>query len=227
MPIAFLALAALAVPIADQKFDPAENYGKSADQVVAMGFQKWYDFFIDKAEGETTLSMSAASYSFGCALFDVNDKRLKSLPAKRAQLINSMRPHMIKFREQGVMVGMGLSGGGSLWTLVGAATLMKVEETVAYLIKHDEKKPKSRTQAEVWTLLSKIEKKIEVSKTEIDEAGEYSGLNYAKTLGSYKEMRFEFAEALKIISQFQSAQERGRILAEFYDAAETAEAAEY
>lgn len=227
MALLALTLTLCAAQVEGNLYDPQENYGKSASQVVAMGFDKWYEFFVDKAGSETTLSMSGASYSFGCALHDVNNSRLGSLPAERSRIIQSLRPHMVKFRDDGVLVGMGLSGGGSLWTVIGAATLMDVEETVEFLIRHDEKKPKSRTQADVWKMLSEIEKKIEVGKSELDESGEFTGLGYAKTLGNYKDMQFEFAEAVKTIALFHSAQEKGRIFAEFFDAADTALAAEY
>jgi hypothetical protein len=202
-------------------FDPTENYGKTAEQAVAMGQEKWYDFIIEKAGAEHTLSMSHANYSYGCALHDVNDVRMKSADKDRQKLIRVLRPKMLEFANSSINVGMVVSGGGTMWTLIGSNNLTDVEECVAYLIKPSGK-PKLATQAEVWKKIAEAEKRMVAAKDDIDEMSENLPYSYNAAQASMKKMKFEWSDSLSTISKIESATERGRIMRVFFDAAETA-----
>lgn len=206
---------------AERMFDPAENYGKSADQAVAMGEEKWYDFIIEKAGAEHTLSMSHANYSFGCALHDVNNIRLKKVEAQRQTLIRTIRPKMHEFADESITVGMIVSGGGTMWTVIGSGNLTDVEQCVGDLIQ-PKKGMKSATQAQVWAKIAEAEKRMVSAKPEIDATNEHWPYSYAGAQAAMKKMKFEWADSLSTISKFKSVADRGRIMAVFYNAAETA-----
>lgn len=204
----------------ERMFDPAENYGKTAGQVVAMGYEAWYDLVMEHDGPETTLSMSGANYSYGCALNDVNDDRLKLIPKERQKMILELRPKMLEFRNNCVELGIVMSGGGSLWTIVGSANLMQTEETVAELIKANPK-AETKSQAKVWEILGTTEKHLVEMKDEIEAAKQYTRTGYAEADANFKKMRFGWTEALPMISKFQSARDRGRIMHFYYDSVDT------
>lgn len=204
----------------ERMFDPAENYGKTAGQVVAMGYEAWYDLVMEKDGPETTLSMSGANYSFGCALHDVNDDRMKLIPKERQKLLMELRPKMLEFRNNCIELGMAFTGGGSLWTVVGSGNLMRSEEVVAELITVN---PKSETksQAKVWEILGTTEKHLVEMKDELEDGKQYTRIGFAEAEGFYKKMRFGWTDALPVISKFNSVRDRGRIMHFYYDSVET------
>ncbi|MFM9873552.1 MAG: hypothetical protein ACKVQS_08835 [Fimbriimonadaceae bacterium] len=205
----------------ERMFNPSENYGKTAEQAVAMGHEKWYDFIIKKAGAEHTLSMSHANYSFGCALHDVNDGRLKSVAGDRQGLIRVVRPKMLEFSNSAISVGMVVSGGGTMWTLIGSGNLTDVEECVTDLIK-PKAKMKTATQSQVWAKIAEAEKRMIAAKPEIDATHENLPYSFEEAQSSMKKMKFEWSDSLETITKFESAADRGRIMRVFYDAAETA-----
>lgn len=209
------------IQTSDKKFDPAENYGKSAEQAVAMGYDKWYDFIIEKAGAEHTHAMSHANYSYGCALYDVNDVRLSAVEIERQKLIRFVRPKMLEFYDNSISVGMVVSGGGSMWIVIGSSNMTDVEECISELIK-PKTKTKTSTQAEVWAKIAEAEKRMISAKPEIDATHENLPYSYQEAENAMKKMKFEWSESLSTIAKFKSAADRGRIMRVFYDAAETA-----
>jgi hypothetical protein len=219
------AMSLLMVQGSAEPFDLRESYGKTPAQIVAMGFDKWYDFYIKKVGSETTMSMSYSSMIYGDALGRVNDSRLAKLPVERRKMILGMRQPMIDYRNACIEIGRSRSGGGTLWNLVGASTWMETEEVVARLI-DPKKKGFSATQVQVRQLWDKILLKIESEHADVEAASSISGVNYAELVAFVRAGKSRFERDLGMIGSFASSRDRGLILAFYFAGADIAYNAE-
>src|SRR5687767_3790157 len=109
-------LAVLSMALAHGQ-DLKETHGKTNDQILAMGYDKWYEFFTGKA-GETTQGMAQAGYKFAEALRWRNKGlEAKLSPAGRKSMAK-LRLAIDEFGVSVIQVERALNGGGTMWFLV-------------------------------------------------------------------------------------------------------------
>lgn len=113
--------------------DLKETHGKTHAQILAMGYDKWYDFYTGK-EGETTQGMSRASYTFAESLKWRNLRLEAKKPAKFRSQIKTLRIQFDKLGTASISVHRALTGGGTLWQLTYSSDAMNQEETLYALL---------------------------------------------------------------------------------------------
>lgn len=199
-----------------EQIDPAETYGKSAAEIVRMGHDAWYAFFVGKV-GESTYGMSHAEMYWGYALYQVQTPQVAKLKGTRGQAIRSLRAKMPEFRERCIDVGYALSGGGTLWHPVYSARLGESEEVVRDLMAGKWGTPPA-TQADVWPVFKRAKDHVTGSKSEIDETKHFTGIDGVSALQKHGDAMILWQECLKEIAALEPG-ERGRVFAFFRQSA--------
>ncbi len=110
------------------------TFGKTNSQILAMGREKWFDFYTSKA-GQSTLGMADAERYYGLALAERNNVLLRKQSKNRQTLLSSVRKRSGELGERMVLVGMAYSGGGTMWTPVLAGIKADSEELLYALLK--------------------------------------------------------------------------------------------
>jgi len=110
--------------------DLKDTYGKTNAQILAMGYDKWYAFYTKADGGESTASMSHAAYTYSEALAWRNDKLIAKLPKQGQTKVKSLRDLLHKFDEKILQTGMALTGGGTMWHIIGADAQVNLEEAL-------------------------------------------------------------------------------------------------
>lgn len=113
--------------------DVKETYGKTNAQILAMGYDKWYDYYTSKA-GESTQGMAYAGYTYAEALRWRNKGLESKLPPANRKAMARLRLAIDDFGTSVIQVQRALNGGGTMWFLNFAANAMDVEETMYGLI---------------------------------------------------------------------------------------------
>ena len=85
--------------------------------MLAMGRQKWNDFYMAKA-GNSTASMTYGNQLFGDAARHRNDALHASLNLRAS--VARLREQMTKYASAAVEIGRNLDGGGTMWTPIAA-----------------------------------------------------------------------------------------------------------
>lgn len=200
--------------------DPTSEdlYGKTAAEIVRMGHDKWYEFYVDKSGGESTMSMSFAESYFGWALKTENDKTLYKMDMNVQDRVNFYRLNMSEFEHLGVDMGRAYTGGGTLWNPVYSSIQTRVEETVAVMM-GGKTKEKSYAQADVWAALKEARQDLKASEAEIRDGEQYSRIKYAEVEAGLGRMFNLFQRAVDRSSELTPAA-KGRIFAFYKNAAE-------
>lgn len=139
--------------------DLKETHGKTHSQILAMGYDKWYDFYTGK-EGETTQGMARAGYTFAESLKWRNLQLEAKKPAKFRAQIKTLRTQFDKLGTASISIYRALSGGGTLWQLTYSTDAMNQEETL-YALLGGKVKP-SKPQ-----VVSKVTKEIAALKAAV------------------------------------------------------------
>ncbi|MBX3114874.1 MAG: hypothetical protein KF836_09945 [Fimbriimonadaceae bacterium] len=203
------------------KVDPAETHGKTPEQIVAMGYEKWYEFYIEKEQNESTMAINFANMLYGNSLYIVNTNRLKAVEPKRRQMIADIRESLVQFRGSCIEIGFTRSGGGTLWSIIHSATRSESEGLVADLIAGSQKGERA-TQATVWAKLNEVAQKIEREKDDLEEGRQYSNRGYAEAMKYHAEAVAHWTNALPKIAKFPKVAERERIMNFYLEGAEIA-----
>jgi hypothetical protein len=208
-------VAIAAVLMFQQGRPETHTLGKTPQQVVAMGRQKWFDFYT-ASQGDSTMASVDAERTFATCLASITNTKITKLPkAKQAELAH-LRDLM---RATGVKViecGMALTGGGSIWNLFGASQEVDVEETMADLVTMP-KKPSTATQAEFWKQVKIAKELIDENAENIDQNAGTGGLKASEALGRLESIKSDFSASVKIISSWPTAK-RGRVMSYFAEA---------
>ncbi|MBA4292608.1 hypothetical protein C0431_06515 [bacterium] len=205
------------------KIDLDESYGQTPEQIVGMGWEKWYDYYIEKAGSETTMSMNFASILYGDSLYIINSGRMKKVESGRRQMISALRRPMFDYKQACVQVGYTRTGGGTLWSLVSSGVRKSAEEVVGNLI--DERRAgRISTQGEVRALWQEIQLKVEAEHAEVEATSAITGIKYQELVETIRNSRRTFESDVKLIGRFRSARERGIIFGYYLDGAEVARA---
>ena len=104
--------------------------GKSPEQIVAMGRDRWSDLY-SKKFGESTHRVCDAEEKYGIALQNLNDRAIKRLPRTRQIWLNEVRKSTKDFATEAHQVGFLITGGGTMWETFDATILPDVEQAIA------------------------------------------------------------------------------------------------
>ncbi|ARU40595.1 hypothetical protein CCB80_05345 [Armatimonadetes bacterium Uphvl-Ar1] len=207
------------------KIDMEESYGRTPEQIVGMGWEKWYDFYIGKTGSETTMSMNFASMLYGDSLYIINSGLLRKVDSGRRQVISALRRPMFDYKQACVQVGYTRTGGGTMWSLFSSGVRMSAEEVIGKLI---DRKPdgRSATQSEVRAVWDEIQLKVESEHAMISQSSSMTGVSYDELLQTVRSGRRMFENDVKLIGRIESAKERAMIFGYYLDGAETARSTE-
>lgn len=113
--------------------DLKETHGKTHAQILAMGYDKWYDFYTGK-EGETTQGMARAGYTFAESLKWRNFQLEAKKSAKFRAQVKTLRTQFDKLGTASISTHRALTGGGTLWQLTYSSDAVNREETIYALL---------------------------------------------------------------------------------------------
>ena len=112
------------------QWNRANFLGKSPEQIVAMGRQRWSDLY-SKKFGQSTHEVCNAEEKYGIALKNLNDRAITRLPKARQVWLTEIRKSTREYATEAHQIGAIVSGGGSMWQTFNATILPDVEETIA------------------------------------------------------------------------------------------------
>ncbi len=139
--------------------DEDRMFGKSDAQILAMGQDKWMDFYEQKAGG-SNLDMIQACHVYEHVAARRNDRLISRLPAHPASDLRKLRKLLDDFSGQSNMIGSFVSGGGSMWTVIDAGDAASREDVLYQALGGKGKgAPATRT--------SKVGREIERAQREI------------------------------------------------------------
>lgn len=174
-PLTVLILLSAAACIAESP-SRGDLQGKSPSQVVAMGREKWFEFFTSKV-GDSTAAMSGAESLYGACLKIANDKAIVKLPKEKRDQLGKLRYQLNRFNDEAIRLGEILSGGGTMWNPVFAGILADNEEAVAVLIGRAKPRKAASTPEEAISFLDRYLDKV---APDIREWGETEYRSVAK-----------------------------------------------
>lgn len=154
----------------------ADLQGKTPDQVVAMGREKWYGYFTSKV-GDSTAAMSGAERLYGDCLKLINDRIIVKMPKAKRDLIGRLRVQLYRFDDEAVRLGEILTGGGTMWNPVYAGLQADCEEAVSVFIGRS--KPR-KIQVEPEEAISFLDRYLDKVADDIREWGETEYRSVAK-----------------------------------------------
>lgn len=112
------------------QWNRASFLGKSPEQIVAMGRQRWSDIY-SKKFGQSHHDLCDAEEKYGFALKNLNDRAITRLPKSRQVWLTEVRKTTREYAVEAHQIGLIVSGGGSMWQTLNATILPDVEETIA------------------------------------------------------------------------------------------------
>lgn len=102
---------------------PDNRLGLSRHQILAMGDNKWFDYYAKKM-GESTEALATACQTYADALHGRNEERLHYLTAK-----DRLQRWYAGVKEYGdAMFRVQSRNGGTVWTAIEAAQAVDIEE---------------------------------------------------------------------------------------------------
>ena len=109
-----------------------KHAGKTCDEILMMGHDKWFDFYTDKV-GSTTVDMSDASNTFAECLAKRNTAALPKLPEVDRKWVTEQ--HAIARKISMDLYTLEARDGGTLYVIVAAMDNVRGQELLAKLIK--------------------------------------------------------------------------------------------
>jgi hypothetical protein len=105
------------------QWNRANFMGKSPEQIVAMGREKWAELY-GKKFGESTVQVCQAQEKYGFALQNLNDRAIIRLPKTRQVW---SQEYAVEAHEIGSIV----TGGGTMWQTFNSTILPDVEQAIS------------------------------------------------------------------------------------------------
>ena len=193
-----MSIVALAVGFHAIQWNRAAYLGKSPEQIVAMGRDKWFAAYTKKY-GESTMAMCEAETSFGDALKNLNDRALKRIPSARRAFLESARYHCTTVAVRAHEVGYAITGGGTIWRPFFAGIKPNVEQLIADSILN-----KPLPMIKMKSIESRFDEMDETSKKAFPNMTEESITEFKK---AFNEFRYQASVSRKFV---ESASEYDR-----------------
>ena len=112
------------------QWNRANFLGKSPEQIVAMGREKWGDLY-GKKLGHSTHTDSDAEEKYGIALQNLNNRAIQRLPKTRQIWLGEVRKSTREYAAEAHQIGTLITGGGTMWQTFNATIGPDVEQTIA------------------------------------------------------------------------------------------------
>lgn len=174
-----------------QEFSTEDRFGKSVDQVLAMGHDKWYTWFTDSSRGaESTAGMAMAERIYADCLKVKNDEAKAKLSPEDKAYYDRIEKSMKNLVSNIADVGYAVTGGGTMWIPVISAAVTEVEQTVYDLLHGSKGKPAS--QSAVWAEYTKALKIVQSSKEDIATYANDKGERYGEAIKNMYKVNDEF-----------------------------------
>lgn len=212
-----LALTALVIAATlggGQQFTSEDRYGKTIDEVIAMGHTKWHDWYTDESRGGgSTAGESFAEMIYADCLKFKNESWLKLVRSPTAALLVSIDPLFEAALIDAVEAGKALTGGGTMWNIIGASAQVSRQETVRDLI-WPPNTGVSASQDSVWKAWRKALETIRKHKSDIEASSMGGGTTYEDAVKSLYKLNDNFSSVVTSI-RGQKPVFKGRVFA-FY-----------
>jgi len=136
--------------------DLKETHGKTNAQILAMGRKNWGDFYTEKEGGAVTITISDSEMLYADALGSRNDRYGKAKIGRLRKLLQDTA-------RDASEVGRAITGGGTMWTIVGASLMTDGEETLYAVLSGKGKTPK-HVVSDVNKAYEKIRRELQSSE---------------------------------------------------------------
>lgn len=202
----------MVVLVAPQRdgYSMEDTFGKSSHEIVKMGRDEWYDWYVEKAGGESTMSMSFGQGIYGWALREENNKVLAQKPKEKQLYVTQLRKLMYDFRTHCVNMGRVNTGGGTMWTPVYAGIEAEVEEIIVIVMDDKAERPKTdekkASQKMVWDQLKKIDKSFTRNMDEIKETLEWMKMTPEEVTREVNGAKSNFGMSVPLIAKLSAKQ---------------------
>jgi hypothetical protein len=185
-----LVLAAACISLSHQDSDKLDTYGKTADQIAAMGEDAWNTFYLNKA-GDSTPTEENSYTIYATALTPIND-RLVNSKGKHSNLAK-IRQELPDFGVDCIEIGSDITQGGTMWNVCSHQVIADAE-AVAYKYLKGKAADRHYVVSDVEKQFGVLEKTIESNHTAADTKATF---NYKDAKESLAKARQDFK---KIVS---------------------------
>ena len=197
-----------------QEYTDQDRFGKTPEQVLAMGRTKWHEWYTHESRGGmSTTGETFAEMIYADAVGKENKELLMVAKGPRIAIIIELDQGFGRTIDNCTSAGMALTGGGTMWRPISAGAEATRQETVHDLIWPKDKQP-AATQAQVWKSWTKALKSVKDNKSDI-ESYSISDLSYDKAVKNLYTVNSDFNAAVTRIKD-QDAKSKARVFA-FYD----------
>ncbi len=112
------------------QWNRANFLGKSPEQIVAMGRERWTDIY-GKKFGQEPAQVRNAEEKYGIALQNLNDRAISRLPRTRQIWFDSVRKSTTEFVSHAHEIGLRVSRSDENWDKLDATILPDIEQAIA------------------------------------------------------------------------------------------------
>jgi hypothetical protein len=172
-------LLALCCLSSSQQYTQEDRFGKSVDQVLAMGHNKWFDWYTDsKRGGYSTAGMSQADQIYAECLGIKTKERLVKASPKDRDFVNLLDERLRSVLIGCVSAGRILTGGGTMWINIGASAEVERQEVLHEIAFGSKSAPKA-SQDMFWKAYNVAIGELAKNKADIE--------SYKSAEGGYQE----------------------------------------
>jgi hypothetical protein len=182
--------------------DLKDTYGKTNTQILAMGYDKWYAFYTEKA-GETTQGMAGANYRYATAIEWRNKGLLSNLPAIRRKSYERLAKAMDDFGTSVIHVERVLNGGGTLFQITFSSNAIDLQQTLYGLLVGKVKPAPPRVVSDVRKELTALEASFQKAPADTWKY-EYKREDTAKYVKKAKDSFNQILSEAKALTRKQS-----------------------
>jgi hypothetical protein len=114
--------------------DRGRSFGKTNAQILAMGEEKWMDFFYKKSGGMSTAETNEALDVYRDAMAWRNDGLMSKSSSLKAKYL-PLRAPLRKLVGESMQLTYVMSGGGSMYSNIAASLQVSAEELLYNLLR--------------------------------------------------------------------------------------------
>ncbi|MBS1724500.1 MAG: hypothetical protein JSS66_16275 [Armatimonadetes bacterium] len=207
---------ALLLSLVGQQFTNEDRFGKSVDQMLAMGRTKWHEWYTDGSRGGlSTAGETFAEMTFADGLKQRNAAWRATATAPVQRLVDRLDKDFASTLANCVDVGRAFTGGGTMWNPISAGCAADVEEAIADVLHPSSKMPGS-SQDEFWRTWKRASQLIEKNKQDIDDMADMGGANSKQAVHMLANVASTFHALLPELANASTPIKR-RVFAEFRD----------
>lgn len=213
--MAMLATIALLIAL-PQEFKDEDRFGKTVDQVLAMGRDKWHDYYTDESRGGgSTAGESFAQMIFADCLRVKNNHRFRTSRDAKTAMVFSLDMSFERTVSNCVTAGSALTGGGTMWNIISSSAQVERQLTLRDLIWPTKGMPRA-TQAQAWKEFKAAWKDVTDNKEDIESYSDRGATVYKEALNSLSQVNTDLNDTIKKVESMPT-EFKGRVFAFFVD----------